>query len=173
MEYFCLFINACRGPLTSWPLLLHCACPKQGPGFPSSCHGLFCVYFGDTLKSNDITYGVISGFIFSTNQSVRKLPNLVVLKPSMLWDLLCDWSIFLIVLHNAYYCRLGIWCWMPLWTIFKLYCGDIVWSNMYERLADMTPYRKSLDVCVSRKEYKNKHTTNIFFLIRLRSSVTW
>ena len=45
---------------------------------------------------------------------------------------------------------------MPLSTIFKLYRGDIVWSNMYERLADMTPYNMSLDVRVSPKEY-NKY----------------
>ena len=160
MEYF--FYSLMHAKAHCWTLLLHCACPKQGPGFPSSCHGLFV-----------FMYRVISGFIFSTNQSVMTLLILVVLKPSMFWDLLCDLSIYLIVLHIAYYCRLGLWCLMPLSTIFKLYRGDIVWSNMYERLTDMTPYSMSLDVRVSPKKYKNKHTTNIFFLIRLRSSVTW
>ena len=48
------------------------------------------LFFGDTLSSNDISYGVKSWFIFSSHKLVMSLPNLEVLKSSIHWELSCN-----------------------------------------------------------------------------------
>jgi hypothetical protein len=58
--------------------------------------------------------GVMSGFIFSSNQSAMSVLNFKVSKPSTCQELLSDWSID--------------------WTAFHL----IRWSKMNETLPDMT-----------------------------------
>jgi len=51
------------------------------------------LFFGDMLTSNNILYGVMSGFIFSINLSAMSLLNHWVLKSSTQQELLSDWSI--------------------------------------------------------------------------------
>jgi hypothetical protein len=48
----------------------------------------------DTLSSNDIRYGVTSGFIFSTDQSAMGILNLKVSILSTYQELLPDWLIY-------------------------------------------------------------------------------
>ena len=59
--------------------------------------------------------GVMSGFLFLSNQSAMSVLNLKVSKPSTCQELLSDWSID--------------------WTAFHM----IRWSKMNETLPDMTP----------------------------------
>ena len=80
-----------------------------------------------SLYTNDIPHGVISGFIFSINQSVMSLPNLEVLKLNRCWwELLSGWSIYISVL-------------------------------IIGRLVDMTPHGMSLgSLCFSGKKIYKK-----------------
>jgi hypothetical protein len=75
---------------------------------------------------NSILYGATSRVIFSTDQSVRSLLILDVLKPNTHSELLSDWSIYLIVFPSR-----------PM----------IEQSMMNEWSADMTPYRVPLPRC--------------------------
>ena len=53
------------------------------------------VFYGITLPSTNILYRIMSGFIFSTNQSAISLP----FKTCTRQELLSDWSVYSTVLH--------------------------------------------------------------------------
>ena len=102
---------------------------------------LVCFFCGDTLTSTDFLYGVTSGFIFSTDQSVMSLLNQQVSKLSTHWQLLSDWSIYFIVLHM------------------------IGRSKMNERLHDKTSNRMLLGVCTKNFLRKIKKKRLILIIL--------
>jgi len=81
--------------------------------------GFFFAYyfFSNTLTSNDVPYLVISGFIFSTDQSVMSLTILEVLKLNTNRELLSDCLICFTV-NNEWKVS-----WHdPLWDVNRCWC---------------------------------------------------
>ena len=99
------------------------------------------LFFGKTLKSNDIPCGVMSGFlIFNRPISEKRLLNLYISKPNTHQEMLSDWSIYLTIFHK------------------------IGRSNMNKRLNNMTSNRMLLDVSVLPKK-NNKYLIVMVFIM--------
>ena len=99
------------------------------------------LFFGKTLKSNDIPCGVMSGFlIFNRPISEKRLLNLYISKPNTHQEMLSDWSIYLTIFHK------------------------IGRSNMNKRLNNITSNRMLLDVSVLPKK-NNKYLIVMVFIM--------
>ena len=99
------------------------------------------LFFGKTLKSNDIPCGVMSGFlIFNRPISEKRLLNLYISKPNTHQEMLSDWSIYLTIFHK------------------------IGQSNMNKRLNNITSNRMLLDVSVLPKK-NNKYLIVMVFIM--------
>ena len=55
-------------------------------------------FFGDTLTSHDILYGVTSGFILATDKSSMNLLNINISIPGKQQEMFSDWYIYFTVL---------------------------------------------------------------------------
>ena len=107
------------------------------------CLFYICInlFFGKTLKSNDIPSGVMSGFlIFNRPISEKRLLNLYISKPNTHQEMLSDWSIYLSIFHK------------------------IGRSNMNKRLNNITSNRMLLDVSVLPKK-NNKYLIVMVFIM--------
>ena len=107
------------------------------------CLFYICInlFFGKTLKSNDIPSGVMSGFlIFNRPISEKRLLNLYISKPNTHQEMLSDWSIYLTIFHK------------------------IGRSNMNKRLNNITSNRMLLDVSVLPKK-NNKYLIVMVFIM--------
>jgi len=95
------------------------------------------IFFADTLTSDDIRYGVTSGFKFPLTKSASSKLNLQVSKPSTRQELFSDWSILLTFLD----------------MIGRL--------KMNESLHDMTPKRDVVrcQCIVKGEKWRKKETT--------------
>ena len=98
---------------------------------------LFKFFSCDTLTSN---LGIMSGFIFSTDQSATCLLILKVSKESTCQELMSYWSIYLTLFHM------------------------IGWSKMNKRLHNMTPNRMLLDVSVLLERIFKQINKHLIFI---------